>query len=98
MKPDKLTISIALCSYNGESYIKEQLESIANQSLLPYEMVICDDNSKDKTIKIIKSFANKVFFKVRLFENKFNLGTTKNFEKAIGLCGGDIIVLSDQTN
>jgi glycosyltransferase involved in cell wall biosynthesis len=92
----KLLISVALCTYNGAKYLEEQLESIAIQTRLPDEMIICDDQSKDNTVKILKNFASKVSFPVRLFFNEKNLGSTKNFEKAIKLCTGDIIFLSDQ--
>jgi glycosyltransferase involved in cell wall biosynthesis len=89
-------ISIALCTYNGEQFLKEQLESIALQDRLPDELVICDDGSTDKTIRIIKDFALKVVFPVHLHINSNNLGSTKNFEKAIKLCKGNIIALCDQ--
>ncbi len=89
-------ISIALCSYNGAKYISDQLESIALQTQLPDELVICDDSSTDDTISIIKSFQSKASFPIILKSNQNNIGSTKNFEKAISLCTGDIILLSDQ--
>lgn len=85
-----------MCTYNGDKYLEEQLESIANQTRLPDEMIICDDKSKDGTLDILRNFKSKVSFSVRLFFNEKNLGSTKNFEKAIKLCTGDIIFLSDQ--
>lgn len=90
------TISIAMCTFNGEKYIQEQLESIANQTQLPSELVICDDCSNDNTANIIRRFCQKVPFNVHLYINEYNIGIIKNFEKAIRLCRGDIIVLSDQ--
>ncbi len=54
------------------------------------------DRSSDSTIEIVKSFACKVSFPVHLHLNQENLGTIKNFEKAISLCTGDIIAQSDQ--
>ena len=89
-------ISIAMCTYNGEKYIKEQLESIINQTLQPEEIVICDDCSSDCTIKIIKNVMSKWSGQWRLVCNKNNLGYRKNFQQAIGLCHGDFIFLSDQ--
>ncbi len=59
-------------------------------------MIVCDDGSHDGTVDIIQKFAARVNFPVRLIINEKNLGTIKNFEKAIGLCSGEIIVLSDQ--
>ncbi|AKB86149.1 Alpha-L-Rha alpha-1,3-L-rhamnosyltransferase [Methanococcoides methylutens MM1] len=91
-----MKISVALCTYNGSHYLQEQLESIAQQTRLPDELVICDDQSTDNTIEIVKKFATKAHFPVRLIINEKNLGSTKNFEQAIGLCKGDIIALSDQ--
>jgi glycosyltransferase involved in cell wall biosynthesis len=93
---DPLFVSIALCSYNGARYLRDQLDSIAVQSRLPDELVVCDDRSLDETAEIIKTFAYKAPFPVRLTINEQNLGSTKNFGKAIGLCRGDIILLSDQ--
>lgn len=89
-------LSIALCTYNGTHYLQEQLDSISAQTRLPDELVICDDRSSDNTVDIIKLFTAKVSFPVHLHINEKNLRTIKNFEKAISLCTGDIIVLSDQ--
>ena len=92
---DKQRVSIAMCTYNGTRYIQEQLDSIAAQTRLPDELVVCDDRSSDSTIEILKSFMSKVSFPVRLYVNEENLGLCKNREKTISLCTGDIIVLSD---
>ncbi|HRH41385.1 MAG TPA: glycosyltransferase family 2 protein [Pyrinomonadaceae bacterium] len=91
-----MRISIALCTYNGEIFLSEQLASYLNQSRLPDELVICDDRSSDKTVEILQDFAKTAPFEVKLFVNEQNLGVTKNFEKAISLCTGEIIFLSDQ--
>lgn len=85
-----------MCTYNGEKYLQEQLESIAWQTRLPDELVVCDDGSIDNTVEILNAFATIAPFPVHIFVNDINLGSTKNFEKAISLCKGDIIALSDQ--
>lgn len=92
----KINISIALCTYNGAKYLKEQLESIMQQTVLPDEMIICDDGSVDETLEIIEEFKKGVKFKLNIYHNEKTLGSTKNFEKAIKLCKEDIIVLCDQ--
>jgi glycosyltransferase involved in cell wall biosynthesis len=88
-------VSIAMATYNGEKYIKQQLESILNQTYNNLEVIICDDISKDKTVDIIKQYQKKDS-RIKFYINKENLGFKKNFEKAISLCSGDFIALSDQ--
>ena len=90
------TISIAMCTFNGANFLQEQLVSIARQIHLPDEIVICDDGSTDSTLQILKEFEKDAPFPVKIYCNKIKLGATKNFEKAIKLCKGEIIVLSDQ--
>lgn len=89
-------ISIAMCTYNGAEYLREQLESIKAQTRVPDELIICDDSSSDDTVEIARKLTAECPFPVRLYVNETNLGSTKNFEKAIEHCSGDIIALSDQ--
>ncbi|KQS32601.1 family 2 glycosyl transferase [Dyadobacter sp. Leaf189] len=89
-------ISVAMCTYNGSKFISGQLRSIADQTLSVDELVVCDDGSKDNTIEIIRKFAETSGFPVRIYVNEQNLGSTKNFEKCLSLCEGDIIFLCDQ--
>lgn len=91
-----MQISIAMCTYNGARYLQEQLDSIAGQTFPPFELIVCDDGSTDATLELIESFREKSTFPVRIFKNERNLGSTKNFEKAIGICEGDLIALADQ--
>lgn len=88
-------VSIAMATYNGEKYIKQQLDSILKQTYINLEIIICDDLSKDKTVDIIKEYQEKDS-RIKLLINERNLGFKKNFEKAISLCRGDFIALSDQ--
>lgn len=88
--------SVAMCTFNGGMYLLHQLESIAAQSRLPAEIVICDDGSQDDTLLLIESFASRAPFPVSVTANKARLGSTKNFEKAIQQCRGDVVVLCDQ--
>lgn len=91
-----MRISVALCTYNGEKFLAEQLKSIANQIRPPDELIICDDASSDSTVDIINEFIRTAPFTVRFFSNETNLGSTLNFEKSIRLCQGDLIFLCDQ--
>ena len=89
-------VSIALCTYNGADFLDEQLESFLKQTRLPDELIVCDDCSQDETVAKLRAFAATAPFSVKIFENESNLRSTKNFEKAINLCTGEIIFLSDQ--
>jgi glycosyltransferase involved in cell wall biosynthesis len=88
-------ISIAMSTYNGERFIKEQIDSILEQSYSNLELIITDDGSSDKTIDIIKDYQKKDI-RIKLYQNETNLGFVQNFAKAISLCGGEYIALADQ--
>ena len=89
-------ISVALCTYNGEPFLRQQLESIQQQTRLPDELVVCDDRSTDQTVAILREFGATVSFPVVIVQNPETLGSARNFEKAFRLCTGDLIALSDQ--
>lgn len=96
MSHSQQEISVALCTYNGERFLSRQLASIQQQTRLPDELVICDDCSTDSTIEILQDFAASAGFPVKITRNEHNLGFVANFERAIRLCQGDLIALSDQ--
>ena len=91
-----MKLSVALCTFNGEIFLKEQLDSILNQSINIDEIIVCDDQSTDNTKQILESYKkdNPDLFKI--YYNEKNLRSNKNFEKAIKLTSGDYIFLSDQ--
>lgn len=91
-----MKISVAMCTWNGERYLSEQLRSIAAQSLRPAELVVCDDSSSDQTLDILHQFRDSAPFPVRITQNIHNLGSTQNFAKCVALCDGDAIALCDQ--
>lgn len=91
-----MKISVAMATYNGERYLSEQLQSFLFQTRQPHELVISDDCSTDSTMHIISEFSRLAPFNVRTYCNDINLGHIKNFERALSLCYGDIIFLSDQ--
>ena len=85
-----------MATYNGARFLEEQLTSFAQQDRLPDELVVCDDGSTDDTLDILARFAREAPFRVRIERNAENLGYVRNFEKALSLCEGDLIFLSDQ--
>lgn len=91
-----MRISIAMATYDGSDFVEEQLESFAAQTRLPDELVVCDDCSTDDTPAKLEAFAARAPFEVRVEHNPRNLGTTPNFGKAVSLCSGELVFLSDQ--
>jgi glycosyltransferase involved in cell wall biosynthesis len=92
----KARISIAMATYNGARYIREQLDSLAAQTLLPCELVVTDDGSTDATLDIVRDFAREAPFPVRVYCNENRLGYADNFLFAASLCKGDVIAFCDQ--
>ena len=91
-----LRVSVAMATYNGEKHIRDQLDSIARQTLLPFELVITDDGSTDSTLQIVEDFARTAPFSVRVIRNETRLSYGDNFMKAASLCNGDLIAFCDQ--
>ena len=85
-------ISIIMSVYNEEIYLKEALQSIFNQTIEDYELIIVDDCSTDRTVEIIKSFNDP---RIKLITNETNMGLTKNLNKALKLCRGEFIARMD---
>ena len=88
-------VSIALCTYNGAAYLKEQLGSLVAQTYPNIEIVVVDDRSTDDTWQILTGCAN-TYPQFKIHQNPQNLGFVKNFERAAGLCAGELIALCDQ--
>jgi glycosyltransferase involved in cell wall biosynthesis len=89
-------ISIAMATCNGERFVQKQLESLARQTRLPDELIVCDDASTDRTVAIVESFGRTVPFDVRIRRNPERLGYAQNFALALSLCTGALVFLSDQ--
>lgn len=88
-------VSIALCTYNGEKYIAQQLDSILAQSYTTLEIIIVDDGSTDQTFAILTEYKDRDA-RIKLFLNEENLGFNANFTKCLSLCQGDFIAIADQ--
>lgn len=88
-------ISIGLCTFNGGAFLREQLESLVNQTYRPLELRIRDDQSTDLTVEIIWEFQRKYSF-IHIIQNPVRMGFQKNFELVFKDCQGDFIAPSDQ--
>lgn len=85
-------------TYNGETYIEQQLNTILRQTKAPEEVILCDDGSTDSTVSIIEQFIRKngLDGKWKLYRNKINKGYPSNFYYACSLCNEEIVFLADQ--
>lgn len=92
-------ISIAVCTYNGERFLQQQLDSLLAQTLRPDEIIVRDDVSSDATAALVAAFATRaqaMGIHVDAQVNPENLGYRRNFQEAITACSGDLIFLCDQ--
>lgn len=90
-----LPISIALCTYNGEKYLRELIDSILVQTIQAQEIIIVDDGSSDGTMSILQEYA-KIYDFIKLFPQPKNLGPVMAFKMAISLTQFQLIFLADQ--
>lgn len=89
-------VAIALCTYNGDSYLEQQIDSILNQTYQNITEIICvDDGSEDNTIDILNKY-KAIDSRIKVYSNENRIGYIKNFEKALTLCREEYIALSDQ--
>jgi hypothetical protein len=89
-------ISVALATYNGQVHLEAQLDSIARQSLLPAELVVCDDVSTDGTVPLLEAFARRAPFPVHIHRNPERLGVLNNFHRVFSFCTHEFIAYCDQ--
>lgn len=89
------TVSVVMCTYNGAEYLREQLNSILNQTYPIYEIIIQDDGSTDDTFLILREYAILYPF-VKPYRNEHQKGINTNFYTALQRATGDFIAISDQ--
>lgn len=90
------SVSVAMATYNGARFLEPQLASIAAQTRLPDELVVCDDQSSDESVEIVERFASRAPFEVRVVRNPERLGFAGNFLQAARMSRGDVIAWCDQ--
>lgn len=88
-------VDILLATYNGEEYLREQIDSILNQTHKEFRLLISDDGSKDSTRKILEEYKNKDS-RIEVFMQEKNLGVVKNFEFLLGKVEAKYYMFSDQ--
>ena len=91
-------IAVCMGIYNGEAYIKEQLQSILDQTMSSDAVILCDDCSTDGTRDVVKQFIQEKGLegKWKLYCNHENKGYPDNFYYCMNLCQGDYVFLADQ--
>lgn len=94
-KNDVAQVHIVLATYNGEKYIREQLNSLLENTYQDFSVEVCDDGSTDGTVKIVEEYMKK-YGKIRLHQNEKNLGYVMNFMEGIRRSESPYIMLCDQ--
>ena len=89
------TVSVVMATYNGEKFIRQQIESILSQTYPVFEIIIQDDGSTDRTVEIAEEYAAKHSC-IRVVRNEKNQGWNLNFISAFRLAKGEYLAISDQ--
>jgi glycosyltransferase involved in cell wall biosynthesis len=95
-KRARKSVSVVLATYNGAKYLEQQMNSIANQTLAPLELIVSDDGSIDNTLEIVERLSAGFRFPVRVNCNPAPLGFRDNFLQASLLADGDFVAFCDQ--
>lgn len=90
MMSEKPLVSVCIPAYNNAAYIAETIESVLKQTYENLELLICDDQSTDDTVKVIESFSDP---RLRLIRNEKNLGMSGNWNHCLSFCRGEFIKL-----
>lgn len=91
-----MKISVALCTWNGATFLRQQIESILAQTRLPDEIVVRDDVSSDGTPQLLHQLLDNAPLETNIAIQPRNLGSNANFQDAILSCTGDVVFLADQ--
>lgn len=90
-------IDILMATYNGETYISNQIESILNQNYSNWKLYIRDDGSKDRTNEILNEYEQKYPEKIKIVrDSKKGLGAKLNFCELLNYSTSDYCMFSDQ--
>jgi len=89
------TVAVVVATYNGATYLRQQLESIVQQTYKPSQIIIVDDDSLDDTLQVANNFAAH-HPEVMVVQNETRLGYIKNFEKGMLIATASYVALSDQ--
>ncbi len=90
------TVSVVICTYNGERFLREQLDSVLAQTYPLYEIIIQDDGSTDATLSIATEYQERYPQLIHVYEHEIHNGWNVNFLDAIKRATGDYIACCDQ--
>ncbi len=85
------TIAIGMPIYNEAQYVGKAIESVLNQNLADFKLIICDNGSTDETAKICEEYAAKDR-RIEFVKNDLNIGSSQNFAKAFTLSDSEYFV------
>lgn len=90
-----MKISVVMGIYNCEKTLKESIDSLLNQSYESFEIILCEDGSKDNTLRIAKDYVEKYPEKIRLLQNETNKGLAYSLNRGINISNGEYIARMD---
>ena len=88
-------VSIVIATYNGATFLRQQLDTVIAQTYSRIEIIVIDDRSSDSTLSILNEYAGRNS-NLKIYQNEVNLGHIKTFERGISFCTGEYIFPCDQ--
>lgn len=88
-------VSVVMCTYNGEKFLRGQLDTLLAQTVMPHEIIVQDDCSQDSTWEILQEYAASHAV-MKVYRNERPMGINENFFSALGRASGDFIAICDQ--
>ena len=88
-------VSVLICTYNCENYIENTLNSVLDQTYKNYKILICENNSKDKTKNILKQFEKKYPKKIKVYYQSKNLGAYGGLNYLLDRTNSKYIAIQD---
>ncbi len=92
-RPHRVRVSIMMAAHNAERWIGGAIESVLNQSLREFELIIVDDGSLDRTAEIARRYRRDP--RVRIFQNQTQAGIPMTRNRIVGLARGPLIGVCD---
>ncbi|SEQ24226.1 Glycosyl transferase family 2 [Lachnospiraceae bacterium RM5] len=90
------SVTVVMATFNGERYLREQIDSLITQTVSPKKIIVIDDHSSDQTVSLLHELLDNCPIPNMIIEHEMNKGVSKSFQDGIELSSTDYIMICDQ--